>query len=71
MIATVWASRRVCGHEHNMPVAHAALGDDVVGKRLHLGTASLEHANFDTTIVADVNVQCRLREVVMIVELLR
>jgi hypothetical protein len=27
-------------HHHDMAVAHAALGDDVVGERLHLGAAS-------------------------------
>ena len=61
----------VCRHKYDMTVAHASLRDDMVGKRLYLGTAPLEHGHFQTTIVADVNVERCLPEVVMIMKFLR
>ena len=71
MAMAVRGDHRVRGYERHMPVAHAALRDDMIGKRLHLGTASLEHGHFETTVVTDVNVERRLGEVVVIVEFLR
>ena len=33
-------------HHDDMAMAHPALGDDVVGERLHVGAASLQHRHF-------------------------
>ena len=58
-------------HEYDVPVTHAALGYDMVGERLYVGTASLQHGHFQTAVVADVNMERRLREVMVRVEFLR
>src|SRR5215813_4488575 len=41
-------------HHHDMAVAHAALGDDLIGERFHLATASLQHGHLEARIVVDV-----------------
>src|SRR6478752_377849 len=44
-------------HHHDMAVAHAALGDDVVGECLHLAATPLQHRDLETGIVVDMHVQ--------------
>ena len=46
----------------HMAVAHAALGNDVIGKFLHVGAAALEHRDLHAAVVAEMYVQRRLRE---------
>jgi len=58
---------RLDRHHHDLAVANAALGDDMIGERLHLAAPSFEHRDLKTGIVVDVNVQRRLREVMMFV----
>jgi hypothetical protein len=50
-------------------MTHAALGNDVVGKALHFGPASLEHRDFHATLLIEVHVQGCLCEVVVFVEI--
>ena len=57
-------------HEHHVTVTHTALGDNVVSKRLDLGTAPLQHGHFETAIVADMHVQRGLRKMMMVMEFL-
>jgi hypothetical protein len=45
-------------------VAHPALGNDVVGKLLHVGPAPFEHRDFETARLVEVHVQRRLRQIV-------
>ena len=58
-------------HQDDVTVAHAPFGDDMVGERLHLGTAPLQHGHFEATVVADVNMERCLSKVVVVVEFLR
>ncbi len=53
---------------NHLPMAHAALSNDVVGKMLHVGAAALEHRHLHTALVVQMNVQCCLREVMVVVE---
>ena len=54
--------------EHDMAMAHAAFGDDVVGKFLHVGATAFEHGNFHAAVVIEMHVQCRLGEIVPVME---
>src|SRR5262245_46411456 len=54
---------RLDRHHHDMAVADAALGDDMVRERLHLAAPPLQHRDLETGIVVDVDVQGRLREI--------
>ena len=58
----------VRGQVHYMAVAHAALGDDVIGEFLHIGASPLENRDFETTLVIEVYMKRRLRKVMVIVE---
>ena len=51
-----------------MAVAHAALGDDVVGELLHVGAAALEHGDLDAAFVIEMHVQRRMRQIVAVVK---
>src|SRR6516225_2730335 len=44
----------------HVSVAHPALGNDVVGKVLHVRAASLEHGNFHAALLIEMDVQRRL-----------
>jgi hypothetical protein len=66
----VFSAADIRRHEHDVAVAHASLGDDVVGKCFHFGTASLEHGHFQTTVVVEMNMERCLREIVVIVKVL-
>src|SRR6516165_546712 len=43
-------------HIGDVAVAHAALGDDVIGERLHLVAPALEHGDFETAVMVEMNV---------------
>ena len=53
----------------DLAVSHAAFGDDVVGELLHLSAGSLQHRHLHATFVVEVNMQRRLREIMMIVKI--
>src|SRR5215475_2531421 len=57
-------------HVGNMAVAHAALRNDVIRERLHLVALALEHGYFETTIMIEMNVESRLCESMVRVEIL-
>ena len=58
-------------HVDHVAVAHAALGDYVIGERLHFRAAAFEHRHLEAACFIKMHVQRRLRQVVMIVEFLR
>jgi hypothetical protein len=58
-------------HIDDVAVAHAALGDDVVGEFLYFGAAALQHGDFETAIVIEMDVQRGVREIVPLVEVAR
>ena len=64
---------RAAGRRHidDMAVAHAAFGDHLVGERLDLGAAALEHGDFEAACLIEMDVQRCLRQIVMVVETLR
>ena len=51
-------------------MTYSALGYDVVGKPLYIGGNSLKHCNFHATVLIEMHVQRRLREVVVLVEII-
>ncbi len=55
-------------HIDHMAVPHAALGDDVVGKFLHVGATALEHGDFHAAVVIEMHVQRGLRQIVAMME---
>ena len=64
--------RHAFGRRHidDMAVAHAALGDHLVGERLHLGAAALQHRHLETAFLVEMHVQRGLRQIVVVVEFL-
>ena len=56
------------GQIDNLPMTHAAFGHDVVGKFLHVNTASFEDRHLHAALLVQMNVQRRLREVMVIVK---
>jgi hypothetical protein len=55
---------------HDMTMAHAALGNHVIGECLDLGASSPQDGHLKTGIVVDVHVKRCLGEIVVIVEIL-
>lgn len=49
-----------------MPVPHAALGDNVIGKMLHVAHVTFQHGNFQTVVVINVHMQRGDREIVVV-----
>ena len=64
--AAAW--QRLRRHHHHAAVAHAALGDDVLGEVLHGAGLALEHCHFHAAVMVEVNMERRQRQFVMIVE---
>ena len=58
-------------HEYNVPVTHAALSNDMVGKRFHFGTRSLQYRNLKAAVRIEMDVQRRLGKAMVVVEVLR
>ena len=54
-----------------LAMAHAALGNHVIGKLLHVSAASLEYGDFEAALVIKVYVQSCLREIMMFVVIAR
>ena len=55
----------------DLSMAHAAFGDDAIGEFPPVAAASLQDRHFHATLVIQMNVQRRLREIMMIVEVAR
>jgi hypothetical protein len=55
----------------DLPVSHAAFGNDVVGERPHVIAASLQDRHLHALFVIQMNMERRLREIMMIVEVAR
>ncbi len=60
--------RAVRRQKDHVAMAHATLGDDVIGEFLHIGASPLENCDFKTAVVIEVYVKRRLRKVVVLVE---
>jgi hypothetical protein len=61
----------VQGQVDDVSMTYPSFGNDVIGKMLHIGATSLEHCNFHATLLIEMHVQRRLRQVAMIVEIAR
>lgn len=48
-----------------MPMAHAALGNHVVGKMLYLGHITFQHRNLQAVVMTDMHMQRGDGEIVM------
>ncbi len=70
VIALMWMCTDVRRHVGNVAVAHAALRDDVIGERLHVVALALEHRHFEAAVVIEMNVERRLREAMLRMEVL-
>jgi len=53
-----------------MTVAHAALGDDVIGESPHIGPAPAQYGDLKAAIVIDMHVKRGLREIVALMKIL-
>ena len=63
----------MCGRRQidDLPMADAAFGNDMVCKLLHVASASFQDRDFHAALVIQMNVQRRLRKIMMIVEIAR
>ena len=59
-LAVAVGMRAIRRQINDLPVAHAAFGNDMVGELLHLDAASLQYGDFETAVVVEMNVQRRL-----------
>jgi hypothetical protein len=59
-----------CRDYHYAPVANTPFGDYVVGKMPHLSTGALERRDLHATVVVEVDVQRRQRQIVVAMEIL-
>ena len=50
-----------------MPVPHASLGDNVIGKMLHIAHVTFQHGDFQAIVVIDMHMQRGNREIVVMV----
>lgn len=48
-----------------MPVPYAALGDNVIGKMLHVAHITFQHGDFQAVVVVDMHMQRGDREIVV------
>ena len=69
-VVIMWMGPGIRRHVGDVAVAHAALRDDVIRERLHLGALALEHRHFEAAVVIEMNVERRLREAVLRMEVL-
>ena len=65
VVVAVRVAAHIRRHVGDVAVAHAALGDDVIGERLHLVAPAFEHRDFEAAVVVEMHVQRRLRETVV------
>ena len=49
-----------------MAVAHAALGDNVIGKMLNVAHIAFQHGDFQTVVVIDMHMQRGDGEIVVV-----
>ena len=49
-----------------MAVAHAALGDDIIGKMLNIAHIAFQHGDFQAVVMVDVDVQGGDGEIVVL-----
>jgi len=68
MVVVMRMATHIRRHVGDVAVAHAALGNDVIRKCLHLGAPALEHRDFEAAVVVEMNMQRRLGEIVMRME---
>ncbi len=62
----------MCGRQiDDLAVSHTAFADHVVGELLHFAARSLQHGHLHATFMVEMNVQRRLREVMVIVKIAR
>ena len=69
--ATAVGMRTVGRQIDHVPMAHATLGNDVVGELLHVSAEAFEHGDLHAALVVEMHVQRRLREIVAFVEIMR
>ena len=55
---------------HHAAVAHAALGDDVIGEMLDLAAGALQRRHLHAAVVVEMDVQRRQRQIVVAVKIL-
>ena len=68
-VAVRWLMSMRCRRQINdLPVPHAAFGNDVIGKLPHVFTGSFKDRHLHAALVVQVDVKRRLREIMMIVE---
>ena len=70
VLMTMIVPMRLDRHHHNMTVAHAALGDDVIGESPHIGPAPAQYGDLKAAIVIDMHVKPGLREIVALMKIL-
>ncbi len=72
MAVLAWLRLLVGGRRdhHDAAIAHAALGDDVVGKVPDLAAGALQRGHFHATVIIEMDVQRRQRQIVVAVEIL-
>ena len=51
-----------------MAVAHAALGDNIIGKMLNVAHVPLQHGNFQTIVMINMHMQSGDGEIVMVMD---
>lgn len=59
------------GQIDDLPMAYAAFGNDMVGEFLHFAAASFQDRHLHASQMIEMNVQRRLREIMMIVKVAR
>jgi hypothetical protein len=55
-------------HGDQLAIAHAALGDDVVGEMLHIGSLAAQHSDLHAAVVVEMDMHRGQRQIVMLVE---
>ena len=59
--------RELHRHAHDLAVAHAALGDDMLAELLQVLRPALEHRHFEAGVMIEMHVQRSKRQLVVLV----
>jgi hypothetical protein len=62
---------RLLRHHHELPIANAALRDDVIGHVLHVIGSAFQHSDFKTGFDVQMHMQRGNRQVMMVMKFVR
>src|SRR5215468_10292616 len=68
--SSLWRSLRAGWYHDDTTIAHASLGDDVLSQMFHVAARTLQRRHLHATVVVEMHMQRRQRDVVVAMKIL-